>query len=314
MMGYNGAMTDTLTRPVAPPADLAELRQALRHWFGFDAFRAGQEDVIESVMRGQDTLALMPTGAGKSLCYQLPAMLLPGITLVISPLIALMKDQYDNLPKPVYERSTFINSSLELAEMERRMAEVRAGRIKLIYAAPERLRQQPFVHALAQAGLQLLVIDEAHCVSLWGHDFRPDYLFIGKALAALGNPGILGMTATATVRVQEEIGTQLGRRLHVVQTSPFRPNLFYQVAAFAERRRQKRSTGGFRPQHQRVGHCLCALARPGRGVSRTAAAQGHQGRALPRAFGSGRTVERAGTLDGGPDAGDCGDYRLRHGH
>jgi len=222
-------MTDTLARPAAPTTDLAELRHALRHWFGFDAFRAGQEDVIQSVMGGQDTLALMPTGAGKSLCYQLPAMLLPGITLVISPLIALMKDQYDNLPKPVYERSTFINSSLELAEMERRMAEVRAGRIKLIYAAPERLRQQPFVHALAQAGLQLLVVDEAHCVSLWGHDFRPDYLFIGKALAALGNPGLLGMTATATVRVQEEIGTQLGRRLHVVQTSPFRPNLFYQV-------------------------------------------------------------------------------------
>ncbi len=222
-------MTDTLARPAPPTADPAELRQALRHWFSFDAFRAGQEDVIQSVMSGQDTLALMPTGAGKSLCYQLPAMLLPGITLVISPLIALMKDQYDNLPRPVYERSTFINSSLDLGEVERRMAEVRAGRIKLIYAAPERLRQQPFVHALAQAGLQLLVVDEAHCVSLWGHDFRPDYLFIGKALTALGSPRLLGMTATATVRVQEEIGTQLGRRLHVVQTSPFRPNLFYQV-------------------------------------------------------------------------------------
>jgi ATP-dependent DNA helicase RecQ len=212
-----------------PPPTLAELRGALQHWFGFQDFRPGQEAVITSVMGGQDTLALMPTGAGKSLCYQLPAMLLPGITLVISPLIALMKDQYDSLPKPVYERSTFINSSLDIGEVERRMADVLAGKIKLIYAAPERLRQQPFVHALARAGLALLVIDEAHCVSLWGHDFRPDYLFIGKVLPALGNPRLLGMTATATERVQQEIGTQLGRPLHIVQTSPFRPNLFYQV-------------------------------------------------------------------------------------
>jgi ATP-dependent DNA helicase RecQ len=205
------------------------LRGALQHWFGFQDFRPGQEAVITSVMGGQDTLALMPTGAGKSLCYQLPAMLLPGITLVISPLIALMKDQYDSLPKPVYERSTFINSSLDIGEVERRMADVLAGKIKLIYAAPERLRQQPFVHALARAGLALLVIDEAHCVSLWGHDFRPDYLFIGKVLPALGDPRLLGMTATATERVQQEIGAQLGRPLHIVQTSPFRPNLFYQV-------------------------------------------------------------------------------------
>jgi ATP-dependent DNA helicase RecQ len=212
-----------------PPPTLAALRGALQHWFGFQDFRPGQEAVISAVMGGQDTLALMPTGAGKSLCYQLPAMLLPGITLVISPLIALMKDQYDSLPRPVYERSTFINSSLDIGEVERRMADVLAGKIKLIYAAPERLRQQPFVHALARAGLALLVIDEAHCVSLWGHDFRPDYLFIGKVLAALGNPRLLGMTATATERVQQEIAAQLGRPLHIVQTSPFRPNLFYQV-------------------------------------------------------------------------------------
>ncbi len=218
--------------PIPAPAvaaDPAALRAALHEWFGFSDFRPGQEAVIRSVLVGQDTLAIMPTGAGKSLCYQLPAMLLPGVTLVISPLIALMKDQYDSLPRPVYERTTFINSSLDLAEVERRMADVRAGRVTLIYAAPERLRQQPFVHALAQAGLTLLVIDEAHCVSLWGHDFRPDYLFIGKVLAALGSPRLLGMTATATPRVQAEIGEQLGRTLHVEQTSPFRPNLLYEV-------------------------------------------------------------------------------------
>jgi ATP-dependent DNA helicase RecQ len=246
-------MTSSPSPPTALPADSTELHGALRRLFGFDAFRPGQEAVISSVMSGQDTLALMPTGAGKSLCYQLPAMLLPGITLVISPLIALMKDQYDNLPKPVYERSTFINSSLELGEVERRMADVLAGKVKLVYAAPERLRQQPFVHALARAGLALLVVDEAHCVSLWGHDFRPDYLFIGKALADLGQPLLLGMTATATPQVQQEIGAQLGRALHVVQTSPYRPNLFYQalhlkhqkekIAALAQFCRQQRGSG-----------------------------------------------------------------------
>ncbi|MGI8587194.1 MAG: RecQ family ATP-dependent DNA helicase [Chloroflexia bacterium] len=222
-------MTQAASLPTEQAVEPESLRQALKQWFGFDDFRPGQEAVIASVMGGQDTLTLMPTGAGKSLCYQLPAMLLPGLTLVVSPLIALMKDQYDNLPKPVYERSTFINSSLELAEVERRMADVLAGRVKLIYAAPERLRQQPFTHALVRAGLSLLVIDEVHCVSLWGHDFRPDYLFIGKALESMGRPSVLGMTATATERVQAEIGTHLGRRFHVVQTSPFRPNLFYQV-------------------------------------------------------------------------------------
>src|SRR6478735_8057255 len=159
--------TTQITSPPLQSPTPDELRAELQRLFGFEAFRPGQEAVIRAVMSGQDTLALMPTGAGKSLCYQLPAMLLPGITLVISPLIALMKDQYDSLPKPVYERSTFINSSLDIGEVERRMADVLAGKIKLIYAAPERLRQQPFVHALARAGLALLVIDEAHCVSLW---------------------------------------------------------------------------------------------------------------------------------------------------
>src|SRR5579859_3206668 len=227
---YNRPMTLlTPTAPETPAHSAVDLRRALHQWFGFDDFRPYQEEIIRNALDGRGTLGVLPTGAGKSLCYQLPAMLLPGITLVISPLIALMKDQFDNLPRPVYERSTFINSSLDLAEVERRMADVLAGKIKLIYAAPERLRQQPFVHALARAGLGLLVVDEAHCVSLWGHDFRPDYLFIGKVLGALGQPRLLGMTATATVRVQQEIGSQLGRPLHIVQTDPFRPNLFYEV-------------------------------------------------------------------------------------
>ncbi len=225
--------------PQPPTPD--DLRAALQRLFGFEAFRPGQESVIRAVMSGRDTLALMPTGAGKSLCYQLPAMLLPGLTLVISPLIALMKDQHEGLPPPVYEQSTFINSSLDLAELDRRMADVLAGKIKLIYAAPERLRQQPFVHALRRAGISLLVIDEAHCVSLWGHDFRPDYLYIGHSLAALGEPRVLAMTATATPQVAHEIGEQIGRSLHLVHTSPFRPNLFYQVRHLKQAKEKTRA-------------------------------------------------------------------------
>ncbi len=209
--------------------DQATLSSTLRELWGYDDFRAGQLAVINQVMRGQDTLALMPTGAGKSLCYQLPALLLPGVTLVISPLIALMKDQYDNLPAGAYERATFINSSLEPSQLEQRLDDVLGGRYKLVYAAPERLRQRPFLDALQRAGLRLMVIDEAHCVSMWGHDFRPDYLFIRKALPLLDDPQLLCLTATATPAMQREIGEQLGRRLALVQLSSFRPNLRYEV-------------------------------------------------------------------------------------
>jgi ATP-dependent DNA helicase RecQ len=201
----------------------------LRRWFGFESFNGRQEDVISQVMAGVDTLAVMPTGAGKSLCYQLPSVLLPGTTLVISPLIALMKDQYDSLPPDVYERTTFINSSLEMDQLSQRVEDIVAGKYKLVYCAPERLRQQPFVEALRRAKISLLVVDEAHCVSMWGHDFRPDYLFIKRCLPLLGQPAVLALTATATPQMQTEIATQLGRDLKPVVASVFRPNLFYEV-------------------------------------------------------------------------------------
>src|SRR5438094_877049 len=207
----------------------ANLLAELRRLFGFERFNGRQEDVISQVMAGVDTLTVMPTGAGKSLCYQLPSMLLPGTTLVISPLIALMKDQYDSLPAEVYERTTFINSSLDLDELSQRVEEIVAGKYKLVYCAPERLRQQPFVHALRRAKISLLVVDEAHCVSMWGHDFRPDYLFIGKCLPLLAHPTLLALTATATPQMQTEIAAQLGRDLKPVVASVFRPNLYYEV-------------------------------------------------------------------------------------
>jgi ATP-dependent DNA helicase RecQ len=218
----------------APP----ELLEALRDHFGYETFRPGQVAVIQAALRGEDTLALMPTGAGKSLCYQLPAMLLPGATVLISPLIALMKDQVDNLPEAIRARTAFINSELDIAEQERRLGELAEGRLKLVYVAPERLRQPPFIHALRRARVSLFVIDEAHCISQWGHDFRPDYLFIPKALRAMAGqdhdgaasvPPILALTATATLAMRQEIGAALGRQLRVITTGVFRPNLRYEV-------------------------------------------------------------------------------------
>ena len=215
--------------------DREYVRGELTRLFGHERFAGKQEEVISQVMSGVDTIAVMPTGAGKSLCYQLPAMLLPGMTLVISPLIALMKDQFDSLPREVYERTTFINSSLSLDETMQRMGEILSGQYKLVYCAPERLRQQVFLDALRKARISMLVVDEAHCVSMWGHDFRPDYLFIGKCLPTLGRPTLLAVTATATPEMRGEIEQQLGRKLKPVVASVLRSNLYYEVEELADK-------------------------------------------------------------------------------
>ena len=212
---------------------MTDLRAALRSYFGFAEFREGQEAVVEAAVEGRDLLALMPTGSGKSLTYQLAAMLRPSPTLVLSPLIALMKDQLDKLPAAIAEQATFVNSSLESGEAADRIEGVRSGRTRLLYAAPERLRQRGFVEMLREVGIGLVVIDEVHCVSMWGHDFRPDYLFISQILDQLGAPSILGMTATATPSTADEIGLALGRPLEVVRTSVARPNLRYDVELVA---------------------------------------------------------------------------------
>ncbi|HKY24607.1 MAG TPA: ATP-dependent DNA helicase RecQ [Gaiella sp.] len=208
---------------------MPDLRPALRDLFGFDDFRPGQEAVVRAALESTDTLALMPTGAGKSLTYQLAAMLRPSPTLVLSPLIALMKDQVDKLPPRVAATATFVNSSLAADEAASRLASVAAGETRLLYAAPERLRQEAFVETLRRIGVGLVVIDEVHCVSMWGHDFRPDYLFIRRALDVLGRPSVLGMTATATPANATAIAEALGRSFELVRTSVHRPNLRYDV-------------------------------------------------------------------------------------
>ncbi|CAA9549836.1 MAG: ATP-dependent DNA helicase RecQ, partial [uncultured Thermomicrobiales bacterium] len=216
----------------ADPGDVPlpdEALAAVRDLFGHPGLRPGQAAVIANVLARRDTLATMPTGAGKSLTFQLPAMLLDGTTLVISPLIALMKDQVEGLPPAVRERTALVNSTLAPDELRRTLDRIADGEVKLVYAAPERLRQHAFLRALRSAGVALVVIDEAHCISLWGHDFRPDYLTIPKSLPELGEPPVLAITATATPAMAKQIGIGLGRELDRVRISLFRPNLFLEA-------------------------------------------------------------------------------------
>jgi ATP-dependent DNA helicase RecQ len=212
-----------------------EVIAALRDLFGHETFRPGQVDVIERVLDGQDTLAIIPTGGGKSLTYQLTAMLSPGVTLVVSPLIALMKDQVEKAPPGVREQVTLINSDIDSGERRARLQQVASGQIKLLYVAPERLLDPTLKRALLKAGIARVVIDEAHCISLWGHDFRPDYLTIPLALREFGEPPLLAVTATATPEMAEQIATALERPLSLVRTSVFRPNLYYEVVTAEDR-------------------------------------------------------------------------------
>lgn len=220
---HNGPEAINVSREEQRNIQLATVRH-----FGFSKLRNGQTETIATVLRNESILTVMPTGAGKSLCYQLPALMLPRMTLVISPLIALMKDQVESLPAAARAQATFINSTLTEEELNRRMEAVAAGDYKLIYAAPERLRQREFLRALRRAGVDLFVIDEAHCVSLWGHDFRPDYLFIQEARLELGAPTTLAMTATAPPRIRDEILNYIsndeGKRL-TAEAPPPRPRV-----------------------------------------------------------------------------------------
>ncbi|MGC8640370.1 MAG: RecQ family ATP-dependent DNA helicase, partial [Isosphaeraceae bacterium] len=206
-----------------------DLERTLREQFRLEQFRAGQREVIEQVLDGRDVLCVMPTGGGKSLCYQLPALLLPGVTLVVSPLIALMKDQVDALNQRGLS-ATLINSTLDLAEQRARMTEVEAGRHRLVYVAPERFRSPRFLALMARIRPSLMAIDEAHCISEWGHDFRPDYARLGLARRKLGSPPCIALTATATDQVRRDIAQQLGLREPELFITGFdRPNLRYAV-------------------------------------------------------------------------------------
>jgi ATP-dependent DNA helicase RecQ len=203
----------------------------LNQVFGLEDFRVGQQQVVRSVIEGHDTLAVMPTGAGKSLCYQLPALILPGMTLVISPLISLMKDQVEKLDGLGVDAS-HLNSGLTRREESDVLDGIRGQRPEFLLTTPERVSDPEFLKTLNGRPIDLFVIDEAHCISQWGHDFRPAYLGLASARKHLGNPPVLALTATATEQVVDDIRQQLNlERLNVFNTGIYRTNLHYEVVA-----------------------------------------------------------------------------------
>ena len=201
----------------------------LRDVFGFPSFREGQEAVVSRLLAGHSVLAIFPTGGGKSLCYQLPALLLDGVTLVVSPLIALMKDQIDFLVSRGVAAAR-LDSSIGMEEARRVYRELHDGRLKLLYVAPERLANERFLQTLKRLRLGMMAVDEAHCISEWGHNFRPDYMKLANLAQDLGVGRVLALTATATPSVAKDIAGAFGiAEDDVIQTGFYRPNLELRV-------------------------------------------------------------------------------------
>jgi ATP-dependent DNA helicase RecQ len=207
-----------------------QLRTEARRRFGVRRFRPGQQEVIEALLQGRDVFGVMPTGAGKSLCFQLPALFLPKATVIVSPLLALMQDQQDKM----VERDVDVvrlDSTLSASEGRQAAREIRRGEHDLIYVTPEQLEKPEKLEMLRRSGVSLFVVDEAHCVSQWGHDFRPAYLTLRDAIQTLGRPPVLALTATATPEVREDVLRQLGiPDAEVVSTGVVRKNLFLEVS------------------------------------------------------------------------------------
>ncbi len=211
----------------------SELHFQLKKHFGFNSFKGQQEEIITHLMNGGDAFVLMPTGGGKSLCYQLPAILMEGTAVVISPLIALMKNQVDAIrgfSTDNYGVAHFLNSSLSKTQVLEVRESLLAGKTKLLYVAPESLTKQENIQLLKQMSISFYAIDEAHCISEWGHDFRPEYRKIRPLVKEIGKAPIIALTATATPKVQQDIQKNLGMmEARVFKTSFNRENLYYEV-------------------------------------------------------------------------------------
>lgn len=209
-----------------------DLKAELKNYFGFDNFKGNQEAIIENLMVGNDTFVLMPTGGGKSLCYQLPSLLMDGTAIVISPLIALMKNQVDAMRNFGEDDGIahFLNSSLNRAAIEKVKSDIVSGKTKLLYVAPESLTKEENIEFLSTVSISFYAVDEAHCISEWGHDFRPEYRRIRPLINQIGNRPVIALTATATPKVQHDIQKNLGMLDAKVFKSSFnRPNLYYEV-------------------------------------------------------------------------------------
>jgi ATP-dependent DNA helicase RecQ len=249
---------DASPRRAARRPGAARIRRILRETFGLKELRPGQREVIDAVLDGRDTLAIMPTGAGKSLCYQLPALLLEGTTVVVSPLIALMKDQADKLQAHGVDAAP-VNSTLTAQEERETLRDVRRGHAEVVFTTPERLTDPDFVTTLRRNRIALFVIDEAHCISQWGHDFRPAFLELAKAARELGDPPVLALTATATADVADDIRQQLERpAMEVIDAGLYRANLHFtvhQVSSDDEKRARL-----LEHLHQRSGSAIVYVA------------------------------------------------------
>jgi len=233
-----------------PRPTLDEARALLRARFGFPEFRPGQERAVTSVLSGRDTLVVLPTGGGKSICYQVPAMVLPGLTVVVSPLISLMKDQVDALTARGIP-ATFVNSTLTSGEVSERMTRVMRREVKLLYVAPERFDVGSAAERLRDVGVSLLAVDEAHCISEWGHDFRPSYLRIAQVREKLGWPQAVALTATATPHVRQDIARQLRlENPETIITGFDRQNLRYHVVPTRSDAEKDAAIAGILKEHQ----------------------------------------------------------------
>ena len=249
------------------------LLETLKHYFGYDSLRPGQKELMDGILQGKDVLGIMPTGAGKSLCYQVPALMLEGITLVVSPLISLMSDQVKALNQAGVH-AAYINSSLTENQIHAALAYAAQGKYKIIYVAPERLNTARFLDFAYYADISMVTVDEAHCISQWGQDFRPSYLEIADFLAKLPDrPVVSAFTATATERVKQDITASLHLQNPVTVVTGFdRPNLFFRVVNRKGGKETDNSILNYVKRHEdesgiiycatkkKCGQCVCPFA------------------------------------------------------
>ena len=291
------------------------MHDKLKEYFGFSSFKGNQEAVIRNVLEGKDTFVLMPTGGGKSLCYQLPAMLMEGVAIVISPLIALMKNQVDAMRTFSAESGIahFLNSSLNKTAVAQVRADVLAGKTKLLYFAPESLTKEDNVAFLHKIKVSFYAIDEAHCISEWGHDFRPEYRRIRPIINEIGAAPLIALTATATPKVQLDIQKNLGMSDASVFKSSFnRPNLYYEIRP--QRGTSTAISSAFIKQNEgKSGIIYCLSRKKVEELTELLVANGIRALATMR-HGRRDARRQPGRLPDGAGRGDRRHDRFRHGH